>query len=81
MNSTKSELEIRWLSTAEAVAYSKLGKDRLKRLVVEGKIKGLQDTEDHNNWIFDRYSIDDYREGQINELRLKAAALYEKHAA
>jgi hypothetical protein len=72
----------RWLSTPEAIAYSKLGKDRLKRLVLEGKIKGGQDPEDHNRWFYCKYSIDDYREGQVNELRLKAAAIWEKnHAA
>jgi hypothetical protein len=75
-------IALRWLSTPEAVAYSKLGKDRLKRLVLEGKIKGGQDPEDHNRWFYCKYSIDDYREGQVNELRLKAAAIWEKnHAA
>ena len=58
-----------------------MGKDRLKRLIVEGIIIGFQDPQDHDKWIIDRRSLDAYREGQINELEHKAAAIFQKAAS
>ena len=66
---------IRWLNTKEAMASYKIGKDRLKRLARNGEIKGFQDKEDHGKWLYCRYSLDAYRDNQIGQLELKAAAI------
>ena len=52
----------RWLGVKQAVVYARLGKEKLKKLAKEGKIKGYADPESkRGDWIFDRKSIDQYR--------------------
>lgn len=66
----------RWLSLKEACKYANIGKDRMKRLAMEGIIKGYQDPDNkRGDWIFDVISIDDYRESQINNILVKEKAL------
>ena len=67
----------RWLTLREAAEYSAIGKRRLISMVKSGKIKGFQDADDgRNGWIFDRLSIDVYREGQTKPTyREKALAI------
>jgi hypothetical protein len=57
----------RWIKLKEATRYSAIGKDRLIRLAECGIIKGSQDPDSkRGDWIFDRLSIDSYRESQMN---------------
>ena len=59
----------RWFTLKEAVKYSAIGKHRLVIMAKIGKIKGFQDVDSgRHEWIFDRLSIDAYREGQIPSL-------------
>lgn len=52
----------RWLGVKQAVLYARIGKDKLKRLANEGKIKGYADPDSkRGDWIFDRLSLDEYR--------------------
>jgi len=56
-------IEPRWLRLKDAMAYSAIGRDRLKTLVRNGEIVGFHDGG-RNDWIFDRLSIDAYRLAQ-----------------
>lgn len=59
-------MESRWLSLKRAALYSAMGKYRLIDLAREGKIKGFQDPDNkRRDWIFDRLSLDQYRESQV----------------
>jgi hypothetical protein len=56
----------RWLSLKRAALYAAMGKYRLVDLAKEGKIKGFQDPDSkRKDWIFDRLSLDQYRESQV----------------
>lgn len=56
----------RWLKLKPAAKYSSIGENRLIDLAKEGVIKGVQDPDSkRRDWIFDRLTIDDYREGQM----------------
>jgi hypothetical protein len=73
------QINPRWLKLKEAAFYSKIGRDRLKKLAVEGKVKGFQDPDSgRGDWIFDRESIDDYIENQGGILRIKAAEIIKR---
>lgn len=64
MVSDKS-IEPRWLTLRVAAHYSSIGESRLISMAKEGIVKGFQDpNEGRHGWIFDRLSIDAYREGQ-----------------
>jgi len=66
----------RWLKLKQAAAWASIGKERLKQLAEEGHIKGFQDPDSkRGDWIFDRYSIDEYRNNQAGYLEDKALAL------
>lgn len=66
----------RWLTIREAGFYSGIGIKRLKTLAQEGKIKGCPDPDDgRGSWIFDRASIDAYREGQMLAPTIREKAL------
>lgn len=66
----------RWLKLKEATEYAKIGKDRLKRLASEGIIKGAPDLDSkRKDWIFDRLSIDQYREAQMPGVNIEQKAL------
>jgi len=55
----------RWLTLREAANYSAIGESRLIRLAKAGEVKGFQDQGDgRRGWIFDRLSLDAYREAQ-----------------
>ena len=63
----------RWFKLRDAAAYSGIGKHRLIHLAELGKIRGFQDPDSgRKDWIFDRESIDIYRENQMNSLNNKA---------
>jgi len=71
----------RWLRLKEATQYGKIGKARLIELARSGEIKGAQDPDNkRKDWIFDRLSIDAYREAQmpINTDREIVLALLER---
>jgi (p)ppGpp synthase/HD superfamily hydrolase len=56
----------RWLSTAAASKYASINETKLKALAKEGRISGSPDPDMKNGkWIFDRLSIDAYREAQL----------------
>lgn len=66
----------RWLSLKEAALYSHIGKSRLVQLAIEGRIKGFQDPDSkRKDWIFDRLSLDDYREGQVVSITAREKAI------
>lgn len=51
----------RWLKTAAAVKYSGFGKTKIKKLAMEGKIKGYPDPDSgRGDWFFDKDSIDEH---------------------
>jgi len=58
-------IDPRWLTLKEAAHYSSIGEARLVSMAKEGDVKGFQDQGDgRRGWIFDRLSLDAYREGQ-----------------
>lgn len=62
----------------DACLYSHIGKERIKRLALQGAIKGCSDPDNkRGDWIFDRLSIDSYREAQLSgaDAREKALAI------
>ena len=68
-------MQPRWLNIKNAICYSGIGRDRLKRLAESGDIVGFKDLDDHEKWIFDRLSLDEYRQNQAGNIELKAIAL------
>lgn len=66
----------RWIKLKEATRYSAIGKARLIQLAVSGVVRGAQDPDSkRGDWIFDRLSIDDYREAQMSGVTAKEKAL------
>jgi hypothetical protein len=65
---TKYLIEPRWLTLREAAHYSAIGEARLVSMAKAGGVKGFQDQCDgRRGWIFDRLSLDDYRESQATQ--------------
>lgn len=63
----------RWLKLKDASNYSAIGQRKLKLLAQEGKIRGFQDTDSlRGDWIFDKLSLDEYRESQMGDEHQKA---------
>jgi hypothetical protein len=65
----------------EAARYSAVGRKRLVTLAQEGAVKGWQDPDSgRGDWIFDRLSIDNYREIQnpFPEIHQKALDILKK---
>lgn len=59
-----------------AAFYSGIGKERLKCLARDGHIKGFQDPgSKRGDWIFDKQSLDLYRENQAGQIYQKAFAI------
>jgi len=55
----------RWLPLKEAALYSAIGRHRLIAMARDGRVKGFQDDDSgRHEWIFDRLSIDAFRENQ-----------------
>jgi hypothetical protein len=66
----------RWLKLRDAATYSGIGKHRLIYLAESGKIQGFQDPDSgRHEWIFDKLSIDQYRENQSGRIKQKALAI------
>jgi len=68
----------RWLKLKPAAYYSAIGEKRLKKLADKGVIIGFCDPDSgRKDWIFDRISIDKYRERQSKKdnLQIKKTAL------
>ena len=66
----------RWLTLRNAATYSGIGKHRLIHLAELGKIRGFQDPgSGRHDWVFDKLSIDQYRENQAGQIKQKALAL------
>lgn len=56
----------RWFSLKDAARYSHIGTHRLIELAKQGIIRGIQDPDSkRRDWIFDRLTIDAYREDQM----------------
>ena len=56
----------RWLKLNTAARYSAIGKHRLIELSRSGAIRGFKDPDTlRGDWIFDRLSLDAYRERQL----------------
>lgn len=71
-----NEIYPRWMKLKEAAWYSKIGKQKLIQLALDGEIKGFQDPDSkRGDWVFCRYSIDEYRENQAGKLYEKALAI------
>lgn len=63
----------RWMSLIEAADWSNIGRKRLIQLAKDKKIVGFSDPDSgRHDWVFDRYSIDAYRETQYNRVCDKA---------
>lgn len=66
----------RWIKLKEATRYAAIGKGRLVSLAVSGVIRGAQDPDSgRGDWIFDRLSIDEYREAQMSPVSIQQKAL------
>ena len=75
-----ADITPRWLKLKEAALYASIGKTRLKELAVQGIVKGFPDPDSRRgDWIFDRHSLDAYREGQAGHLHQKAIDLLKRH--
>jgi hypothetical protein len=59
-------MEKRWMKLKEAAAYSAIGKQRLVKLAEARDVRGFKDS-DTGYWIFDKLSLDNYRESQFEE--------------
>lgn len=60
--------QTRWLKLKTAAKYSSIGQKELIQLAREKEIDGFQDRRLKTKpWIFDKESIDRYRENQIAE--------------
>ena len=71
-------LEPRWLKLKAARDYSGIGMKRLKELALDPDcpIVGFQDPDNaRGDWIFDRLTIDQYREAQSGQGRIHQAYL------
>lgn len=69
-------IEPRWLTLKEAAHYSAIGEARLVYMAKSGAIKGFQDQGDgRRGWIFDRLSINAYRESQALQPTYREKAL------
>lgn len=69
-------MEPRWLKLKDASKWSAIGQKRLVQLAMDGVIRGFQDPDSgRSEWIFDRYSIDDYRLNQADPAQDKAKVL------
>jgi len=62
---TKPYILPRWLKLKDAATYSAIGVNRLVALAEEGTVRGFKDPDSgRGDWIFDRDSLDAYRESQ-----------------
>ena len=72
----KNRMQARWLKLKIASEYSSIGQKRLVQLALDGVITGFKDPDSgRSEWIFDRYSIDDYQLNQADPAQEKARVL------
>lgn len=65
---------IRWMKLTQAAAYSNIGEHRLIELAGAGVISGFRDPDTkRQDWIFDKLSLDAYREGQAAQKKAGSA--------
>lgn len=76
LGNAQDNLWPRWLKLREAARYSAISQKKLIELAREGLVRGFQDP-DHGrkHWIFDRLTIDSFRESQASRLTAKEEAL------
>ena len=66
----------RWMSLREAAYYSHIGQKRLIALAESGNVSGFRDPDSmRGDWIFDRNSLDAYRENQADPAQMRAKVL------
>jgi hypothetical protein len=66
----------RWLKIGQAAKWAAIGKKRLVALAESGDVIGFRDTgSDRGDWIFDRYSLDEYRIRQADPAETRKRAL------
>ena len=66
--------DIRWLKLSQASTYSNIGEHRLIELAESGRVSGFRDPDTkRQDWIFDRFSLDAYREGQAAQKKAGSA--------
>ena len=71
-----NKIEFRWLKLKEATQYAKINKARLIDLAKSGIIKGHQDQDNkRGDWVFDKMSIDNYREAQMTKMDTRQKSL------
>jgi len=64
---------IRWMKLIPAAKYSAIGRNRLKALAAKGIIRGFRDLDTkRRDWVFDKESLDDYRQNQASRIERKA---------
>ncbi len=64
---------VRWLKLIPAAKYSAIGRNKLKALAAKGIIKGFRDLDSkRRDWIFDKQSLDSYRQDQARRIDLEA---------
>jgi hypothetical protein len=76
LGSAQENMWPRWLKLREAARYSAIGQKKLIKLAQQGVVSGFQDP-DHGrkHWIFDRLTIDSFRESQASQPTAKEEAL------
>lgn len=66
MGNREERITPRWMGLKNASAYSAIGLNRLIALAKEGIIRAFQDPDNgRHDWVFDRLSLDEYREEQF----------------
>jgi hypothetical protein len=65
----------RWLKLSEAARYAAINPKRLIMLAQEGKVRGGKDPGKRGDWVFDRLSLDSYREESMPTEEARAQAL------
>lgn len=55
-------IDPRWLKLRDASRYASISKGRLIQLALDGRVRGGRDPGERGDWIFDRLSLDAYRE-------------------
>jgi hypothetical protein len=69
-------MQARWIKLKEATKYAAICKSKLKELAASGVIRGAKDPDsERGDWIFDRQSLDAYREAQMSPMTAREKAL------
>ena len=66
------KIPARWLRLKDAGSYLAIRRSRLVQLAEDGEVKGFKDPDSgRHDWIFDRYSLDSYREEGTSEAQIE----------